>query len=59
MTKYENIKNLIPDEFRRLTGVKFKTFKEMLEVLQKAEKIKKKYGGKPNKLCLEDQLWNI
>ncbi|NGX33910.1 MAG: hypothetical protein K1060chlam1_00252, partial [Candidatus Anoxychlamydiales bacterium] len=25
MNKYENIKNLAPDKFRRLTGVKFKT----------------------------------
>ena len=56
MNKYENIKNLAPDEFRRLTGVKFKTFNEMLGVLQEAEKIKKRYGGKPNKLCLKDQL---
>lgn len=56
MNKYENIKNLAPDEFRRLTGVKFITFNEMLEVLQEAKKIKKRYGGKPNKLCLEDQL---
>lgn len=39
MNKYENIKNLAPDKFRRLTGVKFKTFNELLEVLQEAEKI--------------------
>jgi len=56
MNKYENIKNLASDEFRRLTGVKFITFNEMLEVLQEAKKRKKRYGGKPNKLCLEDQL---
>ena len=54
MNKYENIKNLAPDDFRRLTGVKFATFNEMLEVLREAEK--KRYGGKLNKLCLEDQL---
>lgn len=56
MNKYENIKNLSPEEFRRLTGVKPPTFNEMLEVLKKAEKIKKKQGGKPNKLCVADQL---
>lgn len=56
MNKYENIKNLSQEEFRRLTGVKVATFNEMLEVLKRAEKIKKKQGGKPNKLCVEDQL---
>ena len=56
MNKYENIKNLAQEEFRRLTGVKPATFQEMLEVLKKAEEIKKKKGGKPNKLCLANQL---
>lgn len=56
MNKYENIKKLSQEEFRRLTGVKSATFNEMSEVLKSAEKIKKRQGGKPNKLCVEDQL---
>ena len=56
MQKYEKIKDLPQDKFRRLTGVKPNTFHEMLEVLKKAEKIKKARGGKPSKLCLADKL---
>ena len=56
MQKYEKIKDLSQDKFRRLTGVKPNTFHEMLEVLKKAEKIKKARGGKPSKLCLADKL---
>ena len=54
--KYDNIKNLDPEKFRRLTGVKKKTFSEMLTVLQEAEILKMTRGGRPHKLSIEDRL---
>lgn len=56
MTKYQRIKNLCPEEFRRLTGVKPTTFQEMRKILIEAENQKKSRGGKPNLLCIEDML---
>ncbi len=54
--KYEQVSNLKPDDFRRLTGIKKKTFEEMILILQNAAKKKKQKGGRPNKLSLEDRL---
>lgn len=51
-----DIKILKPEEFRRLTGVKAETFATMLEVINKAIKIKKAKGGRPNKLTCEQML---
>lgn len=56
MSKYERIKKLKKDEFRRLTGVKPITFETMVAVLKKADQEKKKLGGNPNRLCIEDRL---
>lgn len=56
MTKYEEIVKLSSEEFRRLTGVKLKTFQEMTELLKEAETKKKAEGGKPNKLSIENRL---
>lgn len=39
--KYEQIKGLEEEKFRRLTGVKKKTFQKMVDIV-KAEEIKKK-----------------
>ncbi len=44
------------DKFRRLTGIKRKTFDLMVEILSKAEAVLKSQGGKPNKLSIEDRL---
>jgi len=55
-TKYEKIRSLSEDQFRRLTGVKRKTFEKMVELLTAADKIKKSNGGRPSKLCIEDKL---
>jgi len=44
------------ESFRRLTGVKRKTFEKMVGILQEAEKIKKRQGGKPARLRIEDRL---
>jgi len=54
--KFIKIKNLRTDEFRRLTGIKRKTFDKMIEILNDAEKIKMMRGGKPNLLSMEDRL---
>lgn len=56
MQKYERIKNFAPEDFRRLTGVKSQTFQLMLSILEEADKKRKSRGGKPNHLCLADQL---
>lgn len=47
----------IPDgTFRRLTGVRKRTFSEMVGVLEKAEAFRKARGGKPNHLAVETRL---
>ena len=53
--RYEEVRELAPERFRRLTGVKPGVFKEMLDVLQEAER-KKKKAGRTSKLSLEDKL---
>lgn len=54
--KFTKINHLNNEEFRRLTGIKRKTFDKMIEILNAAEKIKKVRGGKPNKVSMEDRL---
>jgi hypothetical protein len=56
MGKYEGIKGVKTEAFRRLTGVKHQTFEKMVEILQKAYVEKKRYGGRPNKLSVADML---
>lgn len=47
----------MPEEtFRRLTGVRKRTFAEMVTVLESAEAALKKQGGKPNRLTVETRL---
>ena len=54
--KFDQVKNLEDESFRRLTGVKRKTFDKMIGILALADEKKKAYGGRKNKLCLQDQL---
>ena len=54
--KFTKIKCLKNGEFRRLTGIKRKTFDKMIEILSEAEKLKMARGGKPNSLSMEDRL---
>jgi hypothetical protein len=54
--RYGAIKDLKDEDFRRLTGVKKSTFNEMIEILDTAEKEKKKRGGSPNKISLPDRV---
>jgi hypothetical protein len=52
---YNKLKELVPEAFRRYSGVKPETFEAMLAVLERAEEEKKK-AGRPSKLSLGDQL---
>lgn len=53
--RYEAIKALKPEAFKRLTGVRPQVFGDMVAVLHEAEGRKRK-AGRASKLCLEDQL---
>ncbi|SPR02769.1 IS5 family transposase ISOt6 [Orientia tsutsugamushi] len=54
--KFYQIKELKDDKFRRLTGVRKGTFSKMVDILRKADGLKKSKGGRKNKLNLEEQL---
>lgn len=54
--KYEQIKCLVEEKFRRLTGIKKSTFDKMIDILQEADIKKKAKGGRKNKLGMEDRL---
>ena len=56
MSKFEEIRGLKDEDFRRLTGVKTSTFEAMTEILLAEHRKKKQAGGRPNKLCVEDML---
>jgi Helix-turn-helix of DDE superfamily endonuclease len=50
------IQNLSESQFRRLTGLKQKTFNKIKEILVEAEIKKNQLGGRPNKLSIEDRI---
>ena len=54
--KYQHLDQLSDKQFRRVTGVKRKTFEKMIEIL--AEEYAKKHakGGRRNKLSLVEML---
>lgn len=52
---YKKVKNLRAEDFKRLTGVHFETFNQMVEIVKQAEKLRKK-TGRPPKLRIEDQI---
>lgn len=54
--KYEKLKLSSEKDFRRVTGVKRKTFEVMVSILKEAQKIKRAKGGRPNKLSVEEML---
>jgi hypothetical protein len=54
--KYDTIKALPSDRFRRLTGVSKSVFQIMVSVIQVAEYQRMKKGGKPSYLKPEDKL---
>ncbi len=53
---WQTAKDLKDTDFKRLTGIQRNTFDKGIEILKEAEKMKKKQGGKPNKLIMEDRL---
>jgi hypothetical protein len=54
--RYDQVKALEDEKFRRLTGVKLPTFSKMVDILRQADIQKKSQGGRKNKLSIEDQL---
>ncbi|EFL92162.1 ISRin1, transposase orfA [Candidatus Regiella insecticola LSR1] len=54
--KYEVIKVLEEEKFRRLTGVKRSTFEKMIKILNEADKSKQGKGGRKPKRGLEERL---
>jgi len=54
--KFVKFDKIPSKQFRRLTGIKRKTFDKMVEIVSEAEKVKKAQGGRPNKLSVEDRI---
>ena len=54
--RFDSVKELKGEAFRRLTGVQRSTFDAMSTLLVAAKRQQKAAGGKPNTLCIEDQL---
>ena len=54
--KFDKVKDLEAEKFRRLTGVKRTTFDKMVLILREADKVKKQKGGRNSKLSIEDML---
>jgi hypothetical protein len=54
--RFDSVKELKGEAFRRLTGVQRSTFEAMVALLFAAKRAQKAAGGKPNMLCIEDQL---
>lgn len=60
MRKYEELKEFVPKQFRRLTGVKRETFNAMVNVLSEAEccrrNSRRNKAGRRSGLSIEDRL---
>ncbi|BAG41223.1 transposase [Orientia tsutsugamushi str. Ikeda] len=54
--KFDQIKELKDEKFHRLTGVRKGTFSKMVDILRKADGLKKSKAVRKNKLNLEEQL---
>ena len=54
--KWKNLQLASNDDFRRIVGVKRKTFNRMVEILTVAQAKKKARGGRPNKLSIQEML---
>jgi hypothetical protein len=54
--KFKNLQKSSDAYFRRITGVKRKTFEKMVEIVQLAHKKKKERGGRPNKLSIPEMI---
>lgn len=56
MSKYEELKQLTPEQFRRLTGVKPKTFSEMVNILTAVQSSRYRRAGRKGQLSIENKL---
>ena len=56
--KFKNLQTLNDEKFRRLTGVKRKTFSEMVSILNEEFKKKMFLGGRKSSVSIEDKLSN-
>jgi hypothetical protein len=54
--KYEKMKKYREEKFRRITGVKRSTYKEMVDILSVAESQRRAKGGPKPKLTVENML---
>jgi len=54
--KYEKMKTYDEGKFRRITGVRRKTFNKMVELLKNAEVLKRSKGGPKPRLTIENML---
>jgi len=54
--KFETVKELDDEKFRRLAGVKRTTFEKMVLILEQSDKNKKIHGGRKNKLSIQNML---
>ena len=54
--RFDSVKELKGEAFRRLTGIQRNTFEAMAAVLSDAKCKQKAAGGKPNTLRVENQL---
>lgn len=52
---YEQVKKLTSEEFKRLSGVHYETFNQMVEIVKKVY-CSRKITGRPPKLKVEDQV---
>ena len=56
MSKYEALKHLPPEQFRRLTGVKLETFTEMVNILCAVQNGRYRRAGRKGTLTIEEKL---
>lgn len=54
--KFESVKNLDEEKFRRLTGIKRMTFNRMITILEESIKSRKTSKGRKKKLSIENAL---
>ena len=56
MNKYEELKQLPPPQFRRLTGLKQETFSEMVHILVTVQNSRYRKAGRRGGLSIENKL---
>lgn len=56
MAKFDTVKDLPDEKFKRLTGIRRKTFEKMIGLLQEQYKKDRSKGGRHRSITLEDSL---